>query len=201
MHDGAGRGLDARIGAIAVCPLRPRYRNIHAAQNRSDAESDEGGNIRAPCERRSAERERGDANRCRRSGHSMGFGHGDPPEPAPTLFKSVTRRSRSRLGVRDQRLGIQQSRVACGTLGLVFGHGDDYEACREIADLLVGKYELARYRCIPANGSHEYLATALGAIAPSKLSSQNLEAVLDALRKAGVELPDENTIRLVKRRR
>jgi transcriptional regulator with XRE-family HTH domain len=36
---------------------------------------------------------------------------------------------------------------------------------------------------------------------PVKALSQNLEAVLEALRKAGVELPDENTIRLVKRRR
>jgi ribosome-binding protein aMBF1 (putative translation factor) len=36
---------------------------------------------------------------------------------------------------------------------------------------------------------------------PVHALSQNLEAVLEALRKAGVELPDENTIRLVKRRR
>ena len=36
---------------------------------------------------------------------------------------------------------------------------------------------------------------------PVKALSQNLEAVLEALRKAGVELPDENTIRLAKRRR
>jgi ribosome-binding protein aMBF1 (putative translation factor) len=36
---------------------------------------------------------------------------------------------------------------------------------------------------------------------PVKALSRNLEAVLEALRKAGVELPDENTIRLVKRRR
>jgi hypothetical protein len=38
-------------------------------------------------------------------------------------------------------------------------------------------------------------------IEPVKALSRNLEAVLDALRKAGVEMPDENTIRLVKRRR
>jgi hypothetical protein len=36
---------------------------------------------------------------------------------------------------------------------------------------------------------------------PVKALSANLEAVLTALRHAGVELPDENTIRLVKRRR
>jgi ribosome-binding protein aMBF1 (putative translation factor) len=36
---------------------------------------------------------------------------------------------------------------------------------------------------------------------PVKVLSRNLEAVSDALRKAGVEMPDENTIRVTKRRR
>lgn len=37
------------------------------------------------------------------------------------------------------------------SIAIIYGYGDDYSACREVAELLMQKHYRAEFRCVPAN--------------------------------------------------